>query len=82
MSDTPKRPAFDAFMVDGDGKDAFWTKIGGAWPHEDGKGFNIQLAAMPFTGRIALRVPKEREKVGDGKPESKPRDKKRTEAGA
>ena len=21
----------------------FWTKIGAAWPHRDGKGFNIAL---------------------------------------
>lgn len=60
MAKKPK-PAFDAFVVDGDGDDAFWTKIGAAWPHEDGKGYNVQLNALPVNGRIALRVPKERE---------------------
>ena len=69
MSENTKRPAFDAFVVDGDGKEAFWTKIGAAWPHEDGKGFNLQLNAMPFTGRIALREPKEREKEPEAKPQ-------------
>jgi hypothetical protein len=53
-------PSFDAFMVEGDGDKAFWTKIRAAWPHDDGKGFNLQLAAIPITGRVALRVPKER----------------------
>lgn len=54
------RPAFDAFVVDGDGKEAFWSKIGAAWPHDDGKGYNIQLTAIPMNGRIALRLPRER----------------------
>lgn len=60
MPKSPK-PAFDAFVIDGDGDDAFWTKIGAAWPHDDKKGFNVQLTALPVNGRIALRVPKERE---------------------
>lgn len=61
MADEVKRPAFDAFVVDGDGKDAFWTKIGAAWPHQDGNGYNVQLVSLPVNGRLALRVPKERE---------------------
>ncbi|AXK79677.1 hypothetical protein DW352_03575 [Pseudolabrys taiwanensis] len=65
------RPAFDAFVVDGDGEDAFWTKIGAAWPHEDGKGYNVQLTALPVNGRIALRVPKEREPAEGKTPQSK-----------
>jgi hypothetical protein len=67
------RPAFEAFVVDGDGKDAFWTKIGAAWPHEDGKGFNVQLVALPANGRIALRVPKEREASSQESQEREPR---------
>src|SRR4051812_39870074 len=47
-----RRPAFDPFMVEGDGKNAFWMKIGAAWPHDDGKGFNLQLSAMQISGRI------------------------------
>jgi hypothetical protein len=72
MNDEPKRPLFDAFVVDGDGKDAFWNKIGAAWPHDDAKGYNVQLTALPVTGRVVLRVPKERTE----KPEPKARDKK------
>lgn len=73
MAEKSDRPAYDVFVVDGDGKDAFWTKVGGAWRHEDGKGLNIQLVAMSFTGRLALREPRERE------PE--PNDTKRKKAG-
>lgn len=69
-----QRPAFDAYVVDGDGKEAFWSKIGAAWPHEDGKGYNIQLTAIPVNGRIALRLPREKAQ-GDDKPKPAKRDK-------
>lgn len=41
------------------GKD-FWTRIGSAWAHKDGKGFSVQLDAIPVDGRISLRVPEEK----------------------
>lgn len=44
--------------VDGGGENAFWTKIGAAWEHEDRKGFNILLTAMPLNGRLVIREPK------------------------
>ena len=57
---TSKSPTHIAYQVrDRDGKKGFWTRIGSAWPHADGKGFNIQLEAMPFDGRISLRVASE-----------------------
>lgn len=62
-----QRPAFDAYVVDGDGKAAFWSKIGAAWPHEDGKGYNIQLTAIPVNGRIALRLPREKSAKAEDK---------------
>lgn len=46
------------FVVDGEGDNAFWTKVGAAWPHEDGKGFNVTLTAMPLSGRLVIREPK------------------------
>lgn len=39
-----------------DGK-GFWTRIGSAWTHKDGKGFNVQIDVVPLDGRITLRVP-------------------------
>ena len=42
-----------------DGK-GFWTRIGAAWPHNDGKGFNVQIQIVPLDGRITLRIPSEK----------------------
>ena len=33
---TTKKPAFIAYAVTGEGKDAFWTRIGSVWPHNHG----------------------------------------------
>ena len=38
------------------GGKAFWTRIGTAWAHNDGNGFNLQIDAVPLDGRITLRV--------------------------
>ena len=53
-----KAPTHIAYHVrDRDGKKGFWTRIGSAWSHTDGKGFNIQLDGLvPLDGRITLRV--------------------------
>ena len=61
-SSTSKTPSHIAYHVrDRKGADAIWTRIGSAWQHADGKGFNIQLDAFPRDGRITLRVPEEKE---------------------
>ena len=49
------RPSHKAFVVEGEGEKAFWTRVGSAWPNSDGKGFNITLSALPVNGRIVLR---------------------------
>ena len=58
---SPKAPSHIAYQVRdrGEGKKAFWTRIGSAWAHADGNGFNIQLEAVPLDGRITLRVASE-----------------------
>jgi hypothetical protein len=58
----PNKPSHIAYQVrDGkDGKKGFWTRIGSVWSHNDGKGFNIQLDALPVDGRIVLRVETEK----------------------
>ncbi len=33
--------------------------IGVAWPHENGKGFTIELEACPIDGRLVLTEPKQ-----------------------
>ncbi|NPU65456.1 hypothetical protein HL667_10670 [Bradyrhizobium sp. 83012] len=45
-----EKPTHEAFVVNGEGKNAFWTKLGAAWPHDDGKVFNV-----PRTGSV-LRI--------------------------
>jgi hypothetical protein len=52
-----KAPTHVAYQVrDREGKKGFWTRIGSAWAHGDGKGFNIQVEVIPLDGRITLRV--------------------------
>lgn len=52
------RPSHEAYVVEGEGKSASWTKIGAAWPHENGTGLTIRLSAVPLSGRLVLRAPK------------------------
>lgn len=56
-----KAPTHSAYQVrdSGNGK-SFWTRIGVAWTHKDGNGFNIQLECVPLDGRITLRVASEK----------------------
>jgi len=53
-------PTFTAYAVKdrGKGKKPFWTRIGAAWPHKSGKGFTIELEAVPVDGKIVLMEPK------------------------
>lgn len=52
-----KAPTHVAYQVrDRQGKKGLWTRIGAAWAHADGHGFNIQIEAVPLDGRITLRV--------------------------
>lgn len=41
----------------GEGQDDFWLPIGGAFAHQDGKGFNVILQALPIGNKIVLREP-------------------------
>jgi hypothetical protein len=60
-TNNPKAPTHFAFQVrNREGKTAIWTRIGSAWQHADGSGFNIQLEAVPVDERITLRIPTEK----------------------
>ena len=59
----PQKPTFHVYAVKGEGKRAIWIKIGAAFEHQDGKGFGIDLDALPINGRLVLREPKE---IGGG----------------
>ena len=56
-----KLPSHNAYQVrDREGRKSFWTRIGSAWAHADGNGFNVQLECVPLDGRITLRVATEK----------------------
>ena len=58
---TSKKPAYVAYSIrEREGKDAKWTEIGVAFPHKDGKGFDILYDVVPLNGRISIRVPSEK----------------------
>ena len=55
---TSKQPTHAAYHVrDTKGGKGYWTRIGSAWAHADGRGFNVQIEMVPLDGRITLRVP-------------------------
>ena len=59
---TTKAPSHVAYQVKNrEGKKAIWTRIGSAWAHSDGEGFNIQLDANPVDGKLTLRTRTEKE---------------------
>jgi hypothetical protein len=49
MTDTKTQPASKApshvahHVRNREGGEGFWTRIGSAWPHADGNGFNIAV---------------------------------------
>jgi hypothetical protein len=58
MSNTPKpRPAFRIYSVkQNPGRKSTWREIGAAWPHKDGRGFQLEFSARPLHGaEIVLR---------------------------
>jgi hypothetical protein len=58
---TGKSPTYIAYHVrDRKGQKGIFSRIGAAWAHTDGKGFNIQVDVVPLDGRIVLRLPSEK----------------------
>lgn len=50
----------DVFVVENytrdDEEKASWTRVGVAFENKDGKGFNLQLIALPMNGKLVMRV--------------------------
>ena len=38
------------------GDKGYWTKIGAAWPHQDGKGFNLELELLPVSSGDTMKL--------------------------
>lgn len=57
-----RKPTHDILHVKGESKNAYWTRIGAAWLHEDQQGLNLALDYMPVNGdgRLVIKVRKEK----------------------
>jgi hypothetical protein len=55
-----RQPTLIAYSVKdrGEGQKAIWTRIGAAFPHDNGTGLNVVLDALPIGSRIVLTEPK------------------------
>lgn len=64
MSDTQttsKKPSHYVYHVrDREGGKGFFTKVGAAWIHNDGRGYSVQLEIVPLDGRLSLRTAEEK----------------------
>lgn len=60
-------PDYLAWHVTQKADKAFWTKVGAAWVHKDGKGYTLQLETCPINGRIVLREPLEDAPLADNR---------------
>lgn len=61
MTSTPtgKKPTHTAYVVRDGKKESdkgYWLEVGAAWPHKDGKGFDVVLSALPVDGRLVVRL--------------------------
>ena len=67
MANTPTYIAYhvkDTNAGENSKKRGVWTRVGAAWAHKDGKGFNIMLDVMPLDGRLSLREPSDNNGAG------------------
>jgi hypothetical protein len=60
VSDKTSSERYDALVVeqyeDSSGAEkSTWTRVGVAFPHKDGLGLNVELRAIPVSGRLVLR---------------------------
>ncbi len=54
-------------------QDDYWLNIGVAFPHEDGKGFNVMLQALPLhdNGKIVLREHEQKDHETEEEPDDR-----------
>ena len=68
-----ERPSHKVFVVEDrqegdDQSNAFWTRVGSAWPHKDGKGLNLQIVpGVAVSGRLVLREYTVEDEAADAK---------------
>ena len=49
-------PTHIAYQVKDGSQKSYWTRIGAAFAHKDGKGFSIQLDCLPLDGKVTIRI--------------------------
>ena len=59
---------YDAYVVENYEDDAgvekaSWTRVGVAFPHKDGMGLNVELRAIPVSGKLVIRRHESNEKT-------------------
>ena len=71
--DSHQPPTHRAYTVikRGEGQDDYWLNIGAAFPHQDGKGFNVVLQALPTDAKIVIREASDQDETSQQQP---PRD--------
>jgi hypothetical protein len=57
----------------GEGQDDYWLNIGAAFPHQDGKGFNVVLQALPTDAKIVIREASDQDESSEQQPPSETR---------
>lgn len=61
---TTTRPSHIAYHVrESDEGKAFFNRVGSAFAHKDGKGFNVLLDSTPVNGKVSLRTVEDRIKA-------------------
>ena len=71
---TAKRPTHRVYAVTekGGADKAFWTAIGAAWPHRDGRGYSVELSCLPRdNARIVIRMARVRPAPREGKADTR-----------
>lgn len=58
MSQENKKPTHGVYSIrpykTGGEQRSEWTKLGVAWAHRDGNGFNIKLNCLPLDGELTI----------------------------
>ncbi len=65
-NNTSKKPSHSVYTVRENGKSGgsdYWTRIGAAFAHNDGKGFSVMLDALPLDGKITIRANEPKDKA-------------------
>ncbi len=55
-----KSPALIAYHIRKTQEKSYWDRVGVAFQHKDGQGFDLVLESVPVDGRVALRMPTEK----------------------